>query len=80
MNANMAVNTRLWQLRHAESWQRAKTEGGAAEKVPNVSVSSTHWDEGFQGRAQRIPTRPAWRGTSGLVGNRFVGSEFSGLS
>ena len=27
----------------------------------------------FQGRAQRIPTRPAWCGTSGLVGNRCAG-------
>ena len=33
-------------------------------------VSSPRWDEGIQGRAQRILTGPARCGSEGLVGNR----------
>gem|GEM_PF-3239637 len=42
----------------------ARTGGGAIEKVRNGCVCSKRWDEGFQGRAQRIPTSSVWRGTS----------------
>jgi hypothetical protein len=56
-------------------------EGGRLGRRVSEQANSPLWDEGFQGRAQRVPTIPAGCVVrKGKVGNRCCGSVFSALS